>query len=275
MRVAALQYDVREDHAANLAAVEPRLREARERGVALVLLPEMWAGSFPRGRDRAAEHAARDRASCARLAELSGELGLALAGSALALEGERVLNRLELFEGGRSAWSYDKVHLFTPTAEHEVFDAGERAPGVHASALGRLTGVVCYDLRFPEVLRVPFRRGFDLALVCAQWPAPRIAHWTALCVARAVENQAFVLGCNRTGTAEIGRKRRPLDFPGDSLVVSPYGEVLAGPSREPGLVVADLDLDQARRFRTRIPIAKDERRDLYRAWLDGDGDAAP
>lgn len=268
MRVAALQFDVREDHAANLAVVEPALREARERGVDLVLLPEMWAGSFPRGREQAAEHALRDRASCGRIATLSAELGLAVAGSALALEGQRVLNRLELFEGGRGVWCYDKVHLFTPTAEHEVFDAGEAAPGVHGSSLGRLTGVVCYDLRFPETLRVPFRHGFDLALVCAQWPAPRIAHWTALCVARAVENQCFVLACNRTGTAEIGRKRRPLEFPGDSLVVSPYGEVLAGPAREPGLVVADLDLDQGRAFRRRIPIARDERRDLYRAWLE-------
>jgi len=270
MRVAALQYDIREDHAENLATVEPYLREASERGVELVLLPEMWAGSFPRSRSGCVEHAARDRASCDRLAGLSAELGLGLAGSALALEGERSLNRLELFEGGRSTWHYDKVHLFTPTAEQEVFDSGAAAPGVHASLGARLTGSICYDLRFPELLRVPFRSGFDLALVCAQWPTARIGHWTALCVARAVENQAFVLGCNRTGTAELGRKRRLLEFPGSSLVVSPYGEVLAGPLEEPGLVIADLDLEQTQSFRRRIPIARDERRDLYRDWLDAE-----
>ena len=86
-------------------------------------------------------------------------------------------------------------------------------------------------------------------------------------IARAVEGQCFVVACNRTGSAEVGRRSHALDFPGNSLVVAPEGEVLAEGRGEAGLVEAELELDRARRYRTRLPVAKDERPDLYREWL--------
>ena len=159
-------------------------------------------------------------------------------------------------------------------AEHEIFSAGELAPTVAApqgdkSDGLRVSGGICYDLRFPELFRGPFRDGANLLCVSAQWPTPRIDHWVALCVARAIENQCYVLSSNRTGEAFIGRRQKRLEFPGNSMVVSPYGEILAKGGDEPGLVSADIDLDQVRQFRTRVPVTKDDRPDLYRRWADG------
>ena len=88
----------------------------------------------------------------------------------------------------------------------------------------------------------------------------------ALVRGRAVENQCFVLATNRTGSAVIGRRKLQLEFPGNSLVVSPHGAVLARGEGAAGLVIADVDLDEARRYRREVPVMKDERRELYRGW---------
>jgi predicted amidohydrolase len=270
MRVAALQFDVLAgDPEANLAAVERGLVDARADGVDLVLLPEMWTLSFlPDERiDAGLERANFEAVD--QVGRWSAELGLAVAGSALGpRRGPRDLptNRLTLFDSGARAFEYDKLHLFTPTAETEAFAPGATPPPTVDCAGARVSGVVCYDLRFPELLRVPFRDGANLVLACAQWPTPRAAHWHVLIAARAVENQCFMLATNRTGSALIGRRKLQLDFPGNSLVVSPHGSVLAEGRGEPGLVSCDIDLTEVGRYRREVPVAKDERRDLYRGW---------
>lgn len=270
MRVAALQFDVLAgDPEANLASVERGLADARAGGVDLVLLPEMWTLSFMPG-DRVDEGLERANFEAVdRVGRWSAELELSVAGSALGpRRGPRDLptNRLTVFDNGDRVLEYDKVHLFTPTAETEAFAPGDAPPATVECAGARLSGVVCYDLRFPELLRVPFRAGAELLLACAQWPGPREAHWRTLVCGRAVENQCFVLAANRTGSAVIGRRKLLLEFPGNSMIVSPHGEVLAQGTGAPGLVTADLELDEVRRYRREVPVAKDERRDLYRAW---------
>ncbi len=278
MRVAALQYDISNDPKQNLAFVLQQLELAADEGVELVLMPEMWASSFPSTKEGLAERVAADRRCVESLRDKSARLGICVGGSALFADGPQVLNRLEFFQAGESIFVYDKVHLFTPTAEHEIFSPGTQAPPVVAvkgvpvegatSQDLHLSGGVCYDLRFPELFRVPFRGGVELLCVPAQWPAPRANHWVALSIARAVENQCFVLAANRTGVAFIGRRQARLEFPGNSLIVSPYGDILAQGSGQDGLVSADLDLDLARQFRIRVPVLKDERPDLYREWLE-------
>jgi omega-amidase len=270
MRVAALQFDViAGDPQANLASVERGLRDARADDVELVLLPEMWTVSFMPGDrlDEGLERASHEAVQ--QVGRWSEELGLAACGSALGpRRGPRDLptNRLTLFERGDAVLTYDKIHLFTPTAETEAFAPGDAPPATVSCAGAHVSGVVCYDLRFPELLRVPFRDGAELMLACAQWPGPRGRHWQSLVVGRAVENQCFVLAANRTGSAEIGRRKLLLEFPGNSMIASPHGEVLALGTGEPGLVTADLDLTEVRRYRRDVPVARDERRDLYRGW---------
>jgi predicted amidohydrolase len=271
MRAAALQFDVRRGRAAdNLAAAEAGLREAARAGVALVCLPEMWATSFPGPETDVAAELEAARGALGRLQALAAELGVAVCGSGFGAVAGAALpaNRLELClaSGPEPALIYDKVHLFTPTAEHESFSAGTSAPRTLTTPLGRLSGLICYDLRFPELTRVPFLGEAEVLCVPAQWPRPRAAHWRALLVGLAVANQCFVVAANRTGSERIGRRGLELEFPGNSLVADPHGRVLAEGAGENGLVSAELDLPLARELRAIVPVARDRRPELYAAW---------
>lgn len=268
MRVAALQFDVRRDDlAANAARVEAGLHAAAARGIALVVLPEMWATSFASPADEV-ECAALVRASeaaVARVGDLSRELGLVVAGSAFGrTEGVALpRNRLTLFERGEVRLVYDKLHLFSPTAEGEVFSAGDHLPRTVETRLGTVSGIVCYDLRFAPCLRAPYRERAEILVVPAQWPGTRASHWHALVVGRAAEHQAFVVAANRTGTDRVGRRGLELDFSGNSLIVGPDGVVRAEGRGEDGLVEAEIDLDEVRTLRRRVPVHRDQRLDLY------------
>lgn len=264
MRVAAFQFDVRRgDVAHNLAEVERGLAEAAARGIELVVLPEMWPTSFVADGEAEAWLRATD-AALERVQELSRALGLVVAGSAFGRgrAGELPRNRLTLFVRGERALDYDKLHLFSPTAEPEGFSAGDALPRTVATPLGRISGVVCYDLRFAAALRAPFRDGAEILVVPAQWPAARAVPWRALLCGRAAELQAFVIGCNRTGSDEIGRRKLALTFAGNSLVVGPDGGVLAGGDGRAGLVECTLDLADAHALRRAVPVRRDERREL-------------
>jgi len=274
MRIAAHQFDVRRGAPeANLREVEAALRMAADEGVRLVVLPEMWATSFPGPRTDLAA-ALRETDECrARLAALAGELDLVVCGTGFAAPGgtgsgarTRPTNRLEVLDGERPLLHYDKVHLFSPTAEDESFAAGVLPPPTADSRVGRISGLICYDLRFPELTRVPFQSGAEILCLPAQWPVTRAAHFRILVAGLAVTNQCYVVAANRTGKDIVGRRELQLDFPGNSLIVDPHGRVLAEGTGEPGLVTADIDLELVREMRTRVPVAKDQRRELYDTW---------
>jgi len=261
VRAAAFQFDVRRgDVAANLAAVERGLRAAAADAVELVVLPEMWPTSFVADGDEAG-WVRESAAAVERVGELSRELGLVVAGSAFGAgpQGEKPRNRLTVFARGERLLAHDKLHLFSPTAEDETFSAGERPPATVESPLGKLSGCVCYDLRFAVALRAPFLAGAEILVVPAQWPAPRASHFAALVAGRAVEHQAFVVAANRTGTDVVGRRRLELVFPGNSRIVGPDGVVLAEGRGSEGLVAAELDLEVVRRLRRAVPVRRDER----------------
>jgi predicted amidohydrolase len=266
VKVAALQWDVRRSDAAwNLAAASAGLERAREAGVELVLLPEMWATSFPDAGDDVPSltRAARDATS--RLAETSARLGVDWAGSGFWSERDdaRPTNRLELFARGEALLVYDKVHLFGPTAEDAVFRAGASLPPTVTWRGLRVSAVVCYDLRFPELTRAPFYAAAELLLVSAQWPSERASQWRALAHGLAASGQCFVLACNRIGMERIGRREMRLEFPGNSLLVDPAGRTLAEGAGDAGLVVGEVDVTTARELQQKIPVRQDLRRDVY------------
>ena len=275
MRVAAFQFDVlRGEVAANLAAVELALALAAEQKVELVVLPEMWPTSFvPEVDERLLAESA---AAVARVGVRSRELGLVVAGSAFATQAEAApgalpRNRLTVFARGECVLTYDKLHLFSPTAEHEGFSAGDEFPPTVALGACKLSGCVCYDLRFGAGLRAPFLAEAELLVVPAQWPGSRATHWRALLCGRAAEHQAFVVAANRTGRERVGRRELPLEFIGNSLVVGPDGSVRAEGHGEDGLVTAELDLEELRDLRRAVPVRRDERQDLYGAVPCDDG----
>ncbi|WP_312464607.1 amidohydrolase, partial [Pantoea endophytica] len=148
---------------------------------------------------------------------------------------------------------YDKRHLFRMANEHQHYVAGETRE-VFEWRGWRILPQICYDLRFPVFSRN--HNDYDLALYVANWPAPRALHWQSLLLARAIENQAYIAGCNRVGSD--GNQHQ---YSGDSRIISPLGEILA--SGEPfarARLDAELSLEELQAYRERFP-----------AWRDADG----
>ncbi|MEM8709541.1 MAG: nitrilase-related carbon-nitrogen hydrolase [Planctomycetota bacterium] len=292
MRVATLEVDLRTGAVeANLKAVLAGVRAAAARGSELVALPEMWPTSFVAGATDS-DYAASDQA-VRRLAEVTEELPITAVGSAFGPRLEEApgiaslpTNRAHVLRRGRVEVWYDKVHLFSPTAEHLAFRAGTEPPPVmqlpvRSGEPVKIAPVVCYDLRFPEVARAAFRGGAEVLVVVAQWPDSRAAHWKALLRGRAAELEGFVVASNRIGVDEIGRRRMRLSFGGHAAVVGPSGEDVEVADRatlrrdgdDDGalgeatkLSVQEIDLEEARALRRAVPVLKDERRELYRGW---------
>jgi predicted amidohydrolase len=262
---ACVQFDVvRGDVAANLAAAEQHLRAAAEAGARLAVLPEMWTTSFLPEPTEALARAGADAE--ARIAELSAELGIVVVGGGLEAADGRFYNHAPVWDRGRRLANYRKIHLFTVNAEPKRLSPGAE-PCVVDTSVGRLGVAICYDIRFPELMRWHFHSGAELLVIPAQWPEARAGHWRALLVARAIENQAFVLGCNRIGSEPSMRTDDTLQFPGDSRILDPMGEQLAAGTGAEGPVLATIELRKVRTMQRIMPVRKDRRPDVYeRLW---------
>lgn len=262
---AAVQFDVvAGDVAANVAAMQRGVAEAVNAGARLCVLPEMWPTSFLPSFDAAALEAseAAERA----LQELSAEHGMVAVASSVEAHGDQLFNTARVYERGVLRGSYRKIHLFSPNLEHRHHAAGNE-PCVVDTELGRLGVLVCYDLRFPELARYYFHSGVEVLVVPGQWPESRGQHWRTLLRARAIENEVFVVGCNRTGQEPSLRNGEPMPFAGDGRVVDPTGELLATGKGDAGPVVGPIELRKVRTMRRILPVAADLRPEVYRKLL--------
>jgi predicted amidohydrolase len=225
--------------------------------VDLVVLPEMFTTGFTMQPAALAEPPEGDTAQWLR--GQARALDAAITGSVVCVEGGRHYNRLLWCTPDGATRHYDKRHLFRMAGEHERYTPG--SDGLVVSWRGaRIAPLVCYDLRFPVFSRRRPGYDYDVLVYVANWPAPRREAWRALLVARAIENQCYVIGVNRIGTDGKG-----LEYSGDSLVADPRGRLLADPGAEPGLAFATLDLAALRDFRDRFPAHLD----ADRFTLDG------
>jgi len=207
---------------ANLAAVRAGLERLAPQGPGLIVLPELWNTGFAYG--ELAQLACETSAHLEFLQEQARQYGIHLAGSMpeqlLTEIGSRIHNTLFVVGPEGLAGRYRKQQLFAPMAEDRHFRPGD-TPQAMATALGLVAGLVCYDLRFPELARLQAGQGAGLLVVSAQWPAVRREHWRSLLIARAIENQIFVAACNRSGVTGN------TEFGGHSLLLGPDGTVLA------------------------------------------------
>jgi predicted amidohydrolase len=257
VRIAAVQHDiVWEDRDANFARLEPLVAGAVGANAELVLLSETFSTGFsmtpgigePEGgpssqflADRAAEHGVWVGGTCPEIAEDEGGGQSTLPYNSFVLAGpDGTVHR------------YRKLHPFTHAGEHERFRAGEAPVTVQIGDL-RVTPFICYDLRFANVFWEAAPET-DVYLVPANWPSPRRHHWQTLLLARAIENQAYVVGCNRVGTAGDGT-----EHVGDSRIVDPMGEVLAGAAGVETIVLADVDPARVGETRERLRFLPDRR----------------
>ena len=251
LRVAAVQHDiVWEDRDANLAAHARRVDKAAAEGAGLVLFTETFAVGFSMATDRTAEPA--DGPTTAWLVEQAGNHDVWVGGSVpIRADGaHRPRNAFVLAGPGGQVHRYDKRHPFSFGREDEHFEAGDTSVTVDLGGV-RSSPAVCYDLRFADQFWSQ-ADGTDLYVVVANWPSPRQHHWRALLVARAIENQAYVVGVNRVGVDGLG-----VDHVGGSVIIDPMGEVLADAGADETIIVADVDPAVVADVRSRLPFLQD------------------
>ena len=252
MKVAAVQHDiVWEDRDATLARLKPQLKAAAGTGARLVVLTEMFPTGFSTEPERVAEPELGP--STDFLMSQAAELGVWLAGSVPTYPagGDRPVNRLLLAGPGGELCRYDKIHPFSYSGEHEHYAAGTQRVTFAIDGV-RITPFVCYDLRFADEFWA-MAQGTDCYVVVANWPSSRRTHWQALLIARAIENQAYVVGVNRVG--EGGG----LHYAGDSRIIDPLGEVLAAGAGGETILLADVDPVVVAETRKRYPFLADRR----------------
>ena len=221
-------------------------------GTDLVVLPETFTTGFSMEVERLGEPAGGP--TVVWLSDMAEELDAAITGSVITSEAGRYYNRLLWAEpGGAPLKAYDKRHLFRMGREHQHFTPGTCAWTVAWRGFN-ICPLVCYDLRFPVFSRRRAGLDYELLIYVANWPAPRSLAWRTLLKARAIENQAYVVGVNRVGPDGHG-----IAHAGDSAAIDPLGAPLAELGAEPALVSVALDAGPLHAFREKFP-----------AYLDAD-----
>ena len=163
----------------------------------------------------------------------------------------RLANEAVVFSPtGTELTRYRKIHPFTGGGEHEHYSAGSQHSVFEWSGF-RIAPFICYDLRFPELFRPAARDGAELFVIVANWPEKRSEHWVRLLQARAIENQAFVLGVNRTGTDPS------LVYDGRSCLFDPHGNEVFQAGRTEQVITAEIDPAVARQWRAEFPALRD------------------
>ncbi len=255
MRVAALQLEVADgDVDATLIRAGRLADQAVGDGARLLALPEVFATGWA-ATPRCALNAAP--AALAFMAETARRHRCWVVGG-IAEEGrDRPLNTCVVIDpDGNEAARYRKIHLFSLTGEEQRYAAGDRLLTFDLEGL-RVTPLVCYDLRFPELFRAT-AADTDLYVVIANWPARRGHPWRTLLQARAMDGQAWVLGVNRVGVDGQGN-----EHDGSSMIVDPTGDPVASLSGRSGVIAAEVDAATVRETRARYGFLADRRPELY------------
>jgi predicted amidohydrolase len=267
IRAAAIQMSSTPDKEENKATAEARIREAVSAGADIVALPELWSCH---GLDEVYRENAEPvpGPTTEFMGDLARELGVYLLGGSI-LEGEpgarRLSNTSTFFDpSGEMTAVYRKIHLFdVKVSDREYLESANIAPGeeiVTAKAGAATLGLsVCYDVRFPELYRLLVLRGAEILAVPAAFTLQTGKdHWELLLRARAVENQAFVVA-----PAQWGRKADGRWTYGRSMIVDPWGTVLATCPDRDGYALATLDLDYLDSFRAEFPALANRRPEAY------------
>jgi len=206
-----------EENRAHLQALLEAELSAGQQPVHLAVFPETFTTGFLGDPNLTPE--GMDGPTVAWMRETARRFDTTLAGSAVIVDEGKRFNRLLLVTPDGVVQQYDKRHLFAYGGENQRYVAGTRRM-VMRMGEWRVSPQVCYDLRFPAWCRQ--RGDYDLQLFVANWPGSRIEHWTALLKARAIENQAWVIGLNR-----VGKDGNGIDYPGRSQVYDPAGQCIA------------------------------------------------
>ena len=269
LRVAAVQLNCTAEKTANLAAADRLTRAAAADGARLIVLPEKWT-VLGRDEDLRAGAEGLDGPAIEWARATARELGVDLVAGSIV---ERVPGRDKLANTsvhvdpqGETRGVYRKLHMFDVEVEGRAYrESAVTEPGeeivVSATADGVELGMsICYDLRFPELYRILAVRGARVIALPAAFTLPTTRdHWEILVRARAIENQAFVVAANQVGAHPGGHRSG-----GRSMIVDPWGVVLAQAQDREGHIVAELDLERQTEIRAQLPALANRRPGAYR-----------
>ncbi len=260
MRISCIQMNMLPaEPDANFARAEELVRKAAaEEKPDVIVLPETWNTGFAPGRIDPALADGDGARTQETFSALGRELGVNIAAGSVASRRDGGLhNTAYVFDrAGNRIARYDKTHLFSPMGEDRAFVKGGSLCRFPLDG-ARCALVICYDIRFPELVRTLALPGLDVLFVVSQWPEQRIGQLETLSRARAIENQMFVSLCNSCGEA-FGTR-----FGGRSAVIDPWGTALAEAGTGETTITADADLSVLDDIRGSIPVFRDRRPDLY------------
>jgi omega-amidase len=253
MQLLGLQFDIAwEDKPANFAKVRKLLSGAKIEPGALLVLPEMFATGFSFDVAKTAE--VPNGQTKQFLSQLAIDTKAFVIGGLTTKNGDgRGRNEsLVIDPSGKEIERYQKLNTFSPGGESLHHAKGNQTCAFDWGEF-RVAPFVCYDLRFPEIFRIEPQRGANLITVIANWPSARDAHWQLLLRARAIENQSYVIGVNRSGDDP------KFHYLGHSLIIDPRGEILAAAGEGEELIEANIELEPLVEYRRQLPILADIR----------------
>ena len=264
MKIAALQLCASDDPVANLALTVSMVRQAAEAGAQFIATPEVTnCISSSRRRQNEVLALQEDDETLAAMCAAAARFGVWISVGSLALklpDDDRFTNRSYMIDSsGQIVAQYDKIHMFDVTLseteqyrESDGYRAGDHAV-IADTAFGKIGMTICYDIRFPHLYRGLAKSGASILLIPAAFARPTgQAHWEVLLRARAIETGCFVVAAAQTGEHQTSQGR-PRKTYGHSMIISPWGEILADAGEDQGIIYADLDLSLVESTRARVP----------------------
>lgn len=244
------------DSKKNTAQMERLSAEAARRGSHMVVFPELWSTGC--AWDQARElSSALNSGTFSDMSGAAVQNKISVVGSILEKRGLESSNSAAFFApNGRMLGVYRKIHLFRLMDEDKYLQPGGASLAMDLP-WGNTALAICYDLRFPELFRRYAVDGAKMVVIPAMWPIERVEHWRALLVARAIENQMYVVACNAAGLTGS------TTFGGHSMIVDPWGKIVIEGGESPMLLTAEIEMDVVDEIRKRIRVFEDRRSDLY------------
>lgn len=261
MRVALISLNqVWESKDLNFQSCRSYLKRAKEQDVELVIFPEMTLTSFSMNTEVTAEDSASST-TVELFKQLAKEIQIAIVFGVVFRDGEKATNNVLIVDSvGVIRGSYSKIHPFSFAGEDKVFNGGTEI-GFAKFGLVKIGLTICYDLRFPEIYSA-LGKSCDLIVNIANWPAKRVDHWNSLLKARAIENQVFIVGVNRTGIDGKG-----VEYVKSSQVIDPNGELLSPVTSENEIDIFDIDPEYIGKFKQTFSTTQDRKPEFYKSIL--------
>jgi predicted amidohydrolase len=257
MNLFGCQFDIAwEDKSANFAKVRRLVGAIRPPRGSLVVLPEMFSTGFSMDASRTRQGS---KPECDHfLAELTREHGVYVVAGVVntGSDGKARNEAVAFTPGGQLIARYTKMQPFSLAGETEAYPGGDAIVTFEWQGF-TVAPFICYDLRFPELFRAAVRRGANVLLVIANWPVKRERHWLTLLQARAIENQAYVVGVNRCG------QDPQFTYNGRSVVVDPHGVIVTDAGEQERILMAKLEVEIVQSWRKDFPALRDAR------WMAG------